>query len=81
MSKNIRGFCCCIVGSLVLSLDLFILKEIQSIDRLVATRVINYQSYSNISGYFKQPVVFMGLAIPIIVIIIGIIFLTDDFKR
>ncbi len=83
LSKNVLGLCFCIAGSLVFSLDLFILKVIHIFDQFVSTQIINHQSYLNMIGYLEQPVICVGLLIPIIIIIIGIIFLfnkNDDEK-
>lgn len=68
MDKKKLAINCIIFGSLILSLELFMLKIISYLDRIATN-----SWHSNPFDYIKEPIILYAMAIPVIIVIFGII--------
>lgn len=68
MDKKKLAINCIIFGSLILSLELFMLNIISYLDRLSSK-----SWYSNPFDYIKETSIFIPMAIPIIMVFFGMI--------
>lgn len=64
MDKREIGFCFICIGFAVLSLDLFLLKVIQLLSKLLSINYVEYPVYSNSLEYIKEPILAIGISVP-----------------
>jgi len=72
MDKREIGFYFICIGFAVLSLELFLLKIIQLLSKLLSISYLEYPVYPNFLEYTREPVIAIGISIPIILLLIGI---------
>lgn len=73
MDKKKLAINCIIFGSLTLSLELFMLRIMSHLDRLMGIKFFNYDWHSNPLEYIKEPIILYAMAIPVIMVLFGIV--------
>ncbi|MEA5093642.1 MAG: hypothetical protein VB128_01680 [Sedimentibacter saalensis] len=71
MDKNKIGYCSVCMGLTLFSLDMFLLKIIQLLNKILSLSYLDYPVYPNPLEYIREPIIAIGISVPIIMLFVG----------
>jgi len=59
------------MGLTLFSLDMFLLKIIQLLSKILSLNYLDYPVYPNPFEYIREPIIAIGISVPIMLLFIG----------